>query len=419
MAFGFPIGLFIQIRFGQYSIGCSPGKVDTLRVRIPSAYVENVNPPEYAVTNSGNNRNFGVHFKPNITDVSIVGYNESRPRPGYPLRTDIVYRNEGTIPSSGKISVKLDPKYKYINADPAPSADIGADSLIWDFDSIPIFNFQRIHINGMVDSSAVIGNLLKLKGHIEPFLVDFMPTNNFFMLSDSIRGSHDPNDKRVQPAVGLTPNEIASGKELLYTIRFQKTGNLPADRVRITDKLDTALDVSTLRLVASSHEISSFRLLPGNLLEVVFNNINLKDSSSNELESHGFISFAIQRNKIYKNNYKIQNTAAIYFDFNEPIFTNTVVTPLATTVLATFEPKPIAKEANLLISPNPSSKDCVVDTRGRLSGSGDIVVFDEQGKICLTQHVDDFSIPINLSLNNLSNGAYIVRATAKKGLLVW
>ncbi len=182
--------------------------------------------------------------------------------------------------------------------------------------------------------------------------------------------------------------------------------------------LDTALDASTLRLIASSHAISTFRLLPGNLLEVIFNPIALPDSNSNESASHGFVSFAIQRKKAFNQAYKIQNTAAIYFDFNEPVITNTVITPLALPIVSSFEPDPKGtKNLGLKISPNPTAKDFVVKTLGRLSGPGDIVLINAQGKICLTAQVVDLLNPINLTINGLSDGAYLVRASGKQGVL--
>jgi len=403
---------------GRYAIGSSPGAIDTLRVNVPSSYVENINPPQHIVTNSGNDRNFGVHFKPDITDVSIAGYFAGRPRPGFPLDACIVYRNEGTIPAGGAISVKLNPKYQFISADPPPTAIVGGDSLIWDFSPISLFGQQWIHITGVVDSTTVLGSLFKMNGHIEPNLSDFMPANNHFMRSDSVVGSYDPNEKRVEPARGLTPAEIAAGKELVYTIQFQNTGNFQADRVRITDLLDTALNVSTLRLVAASHIISTFRLLPGNLLEVIFEHIALPDSNSNESASHGFVSFAIQRKKAFNPAYKIQNRAAIYFDFNEPVITNTVITPVAKPIVSSFEPNLTAtKNPGLMILPNPTAKDFVVDTRGSLSGPGDIVLINAQGKICLSLQVADWSNLINLTINGLHDGAYIVRASGKQGIL--
>jgi len=403
---------------GRYSIGSLPGTIDTLQVNVPSTYVENINPPQHVVTNTGTGRNFGVHFKQDITDVSIEGYFAGRPRPGFPLDAFIGYANVGTVPASGKIGIKLDPKYHFVSADPVPSAMVGTDSLIWDFDTISLFSQQQIRISGVVDVSTVLGSPFKLKGHIEPTLSDFKPANNYFVRIDTVVGSYDPNEKRVEPAKGLTPAEIAAGKELVYTVHFQNTGTYQADRVRITDILDTALDVKTLRLIASSHAITSFRLLPGNLLEVVFDQIALPDSNSNEPASHGFVSFAIQRNKAFNNYYKILNTAAIYFDFNDPIITNTVITTVATPTVSSFEPNTTdTKFAGLAISPNPTAKDFVVDTRGRLSGAGNMELFNAQGKICLSIPVADLSSPINIAITGLTDGAYTVRATGKNGVL--
>lgn len=402
---------------GSYSIGSTPGSIDTLRVNIPPTYVENINPPQHIVTNAGNNRDFGVHFKRDITDVSIDGYFAGQPRPGFPLDAYITYSNDGTLLASGKISVKLDHKYHFISANPAPTAMVGTDSLIWNFDTISLLTQQQIQISGSVDSSTMIGSTIHVNGNIQPILSDLNLFNNHFVRIETVVGSYDPNEKRVEPAQGLTPAEIAAGKELVYTVQFQNTGTYQADRVRITDMLDTALDVSTLRLVASSHAISKFRLLPGNLLEVTFDQIALPDSNSNEPASHGFVSFAIQRKKAFNNYYKIQNTAAIYFDFNEPVITNTVITPVATPTVASFEPNAKEKFQSLIISPNPTAKDCVVDTRGRLSGAGNIDLINAQGKTCLSLSVADLSIPVNVATNGLIEGAYIVRASSKAGVL--
>ncbi len=403
---------------GQYAIGSSPGLVDTIRLTVPSNYVENINPPLHVVSGSGNGRDFGVHFKPNITDVAINGSYAGRPRPGFNLSTYLYYSNEGTIPADGKVSVKLDPNFQFSQADPAPTAIIGTDSLVWDFSQMALFEHHYIQITGKVDSTAMLGSLFKMQGHITPALADYMLANNDFTLCDTVVSAFDPNEKRVSPAQGLTPAQIAAGKELVYTIQFQNTGNYQAERVRITDRLDTALNVNTLRFVAASHPVSTFRLLPGGLLEVIFDPIALPDSNANEAASHGFISFAIQRNKAYNANRKIKNTAAIYFDYNEPIFTNTVLTPLANSTVSTIEPSKLAKSnANLILSPNPSSQQFTVKTEGRLSGAGVLTVLNMNGQVCFQQKVPDWSGTIRVSPPGLRDGTYVVRASSQQGVL--
>jgi len=206
---------------------------------------------------------------------------------------------------------------------------------------------------GFLKPTVPLGYPMVTRGTVTPALTDHLPANNTFLAIDTVVGSFDPNEKHVIPAKGLTHTEILAGRSLNYTILFQNTGTYEADRVRITDHLDTALNWSTLRLIASSHTVTSFQLLPGGLLEILFDNIALPDSNANEAESHGFATFSIQRNKAYSPIYQVKNKAAIYFDFNDPIITNTVSTELATTTVSTHEPKkPRADQDVLWISPN-------------------------------------------------------------------
>ncbi|MBK9490010.1 MAG: hypothetical protein IPO07_15465 [Haliscomenobacter sp.] len=55
----------------------------------------------------------------------------------------------------------------------------------------------------------------------------------------------------------------------------------------------------------------------------MFKNINLPDSTNNEPESHGFVSFRIKDRSGLAEKTTIDNTAYIYFDQNPAIVTNT------------------------------------------------------------------------------------------------
>jgi hypothetical protein len=70
-----------------------------------------------------------------------------------------------------------------------------------------------------------------------------------------------------------------------------------------------------------------------------------------------------------------------------------------------------------LIAPNPTANDIWIETRGRLSGPGDIVLINTQGQICLATHSHELSNPVALTVSSLADGAYIVRATGKQGVL--
>ena len=71
-------------------------------------------------------------------------------------------------------------------------------------------------------------------------------------------------------------------------------------------------------------------------MKFIFNDIFLPDSTTNEPESHGYITYTINQNPDLPNNSKIKNTAAIYFDFNDPVITNTVLNTI-TNEINTYE----------------------------------------------------------------------------------
>lgn len=394
---------------GVYSLGVTPGANDTLRPMLQSPYLESVNPPYRLVGNGGINLDFGLNLTPDITDLSVQGYHAGRPRPGFDLMLAIQYGNKGTtIPNDAVLSVKLDNYLDFLDATPPPTAVFG-DSLVWSLAPIPMFDGGHIRINVNVQASTPLGFVVKSTCRITTAATDVAPVDNLCIVSDTVVGSYDPNEKRVEPADGLTAAEIADGKELLYTIHFQNTGTYPAERVRITDLIDTALYLPSCRFVASSHPVTTFRLKPGGLLEVIFDQIQLPDSLSDEPASHGFVTFALQRKKAYKPNVVVRNYAAIYFDFNEPILTNEVVTPLKTTTVSVGGAAEGTKVSQLRIYPNPAQHTFTVSANGQLSGKGVLVLQNASGQIYREQAVNDSGADVMVPVDHLPDGIYFVR----------
>jgi uncharacterized repeat protein (TIGR01451 family) len=149
---------------------------------------------------------------------------------------------------------------------------------------------------------------------------------NTFTAYDSVqtivRGAFDPNDKQATPQ--LSPSQVASGKYIDYTIRFQNTGTDTAFSVVISDTLSDDLQKGTLQMLASSHNCKT--TVKDNIVFFEFLNILLPDSNVNEPMSHGFVSFRIKPQTTVAPNTTITNKAAIYFDYNAPIITNTAGT---------------------------------------------------------------------------------------------
>jgi hypothetical protein len=135
----------------------------------------------------------------------------------------------------------------------------------------------------------------------------------------------DPNDKMVSPA-GCGPlGLIGRDEKLTYLVRFQNEGTGAAHKVVIKDVIDGNLDIESLRILASSHDITGVEVLPGNELVITFEGIELPPLVIDPLGSVGYVKFSLDQKPGLADGTPIKNNAAIIFDRNLPVITNTVL----------------------------------------------------------------------------------------------
>jgi uncharacterized repeat protein (TIGR01451 family) len=234
-------------------------------------------------------------------------------------------------------------------------------------------------------------------------LIDDADTlDNVSNLLATIVGPFDPNDKQVQPEGPITPEMIEQGQDLIYTIRFQNTGNYPAEDVRLLDTLSAQLDLNSFEVLSSSHPVS-WRIEQQRILEFYFKNIQLPDSTSDEPASHGFVKYKIRTRKDLPLGTKINNTAHIYFDFNRPITTNTTQNVVAELVL-THTPENIKP---LSIVPNPANQS--VTLRWETAQGGTLELLNAAGKKVLQQKIASGSNSTLVTIDTLPEGLYFIR----------
>lgn len=221
-------------------------------------------------------------------------------------------------------------------------------------------------------------------------------------------GSYDPNDKQGFPLGYGSDNRIRPGQALEYLVRFQNTGTDTAFTVQIRDTLSAWLDPATLRPGASSHPYTWSLSGPG-VLAFRFDNILLPDSNVNLIGSQGFVSFKIDQRPDVPLETQILNSAAIYFDFNEPVITNqtlhtvgidyiTSVQDVGTSAPSIgIQPNPALNET-LLHLPEGTERLMLTDVLGRPQG-----IFRVQGPV------------FRLERGNLPAGVYWLRAEDRKG----
>jgi uncharacterized repeat protein (TIGR01451 family) len=222
-----------------------------------------------------------------------------------------------------------------------------------------------------------------------------------------ITGSYDPNDKAVSPCGTGEQNNIVPGQTLQYLIRFQNTGNDTAFTVVIRDTLDINLNLLSVNSGVASHDYS-FRIVSPRVLEWTFNNILLPDSTTNEPESHGFVTFSVSQVSDLEYGTIISNTAAIYFDYNDPVITNTVFNTIYQYVPIISESQSqLQSEFSMLIFPNPTKNmfEILLEDNSYIkqveifSVTGEIVKYVDFGEECTNY---------SISSDSMSEGVYFV-----------
>ncbi len=266
-----------------------------------------------------------------------------------------------------------------------------------------------------------LGTLINHSAEIIGTAVDFYPENNFASISDVITGSYDPNDKQNQTGANPFGSDILIEDDVMqYQIRFQNTGTDTAFTVVVEDILDGNLDVTTIRPGLSSHDYA-VEFEGNNKLIFRFDNIMLPDSFVNEPASNGFVSFTIKTHGNLPIGTVIENTAAIYFDYNDPVITNTVVNMIVEPTVRTQEI--ITEDFELFILPNPVHTELnytfSLEEKSQVtveihSSNGELIetlISDES----MSEGIHQYS---SFGLENYSSGVYFLALRTNKGMSV-
>jgi uncharacterized repeat protein (TIGR01451 family) len=201
-------------------------------------------------------------------------------------------------------------------------------------------------------------------------------------------GAYDPNDKAGYP-IGWDEDHLIEVNEAIeYKIRFQNTGTDTAFKVVILDTLSQYLNVASLRPGVSSHPYQ-LDILPHAVLQFTFDNIMLPDSNVNEAASHGFVKFRIDQQTNNPLGSMIFNRAAIYFDFNEPVITNTTFHTVGEKLLVSVQPdlSPDSAQPIILAYPNPTKDIARFKLPDNLNGQLRFQLLDTHGRVLRQENI--------------------------------
>ena len=239
--------------------------------------------------------------------------------------------------------------------------------------------------------------------------IDCGTYNNTGSLLQILGNSYDPNDKNastdyMNENYPLGYLDAFTDDALSYTIRFQNTGTAPAQNIYIIDTLSAQLDWSSFTLLEATHPIQVVNLGNG-IMRFEFNQIWLPDSMSNEPQSHGHLTYRISENANNPIMSTIENTAYIYFDWNDPIITNT-----------TFHQNMWLDQIDeinggLAIYPNPAQTQISLG----LTEPSQVLIKDINGKVIFNELV---GLGQTINVQAFESGVYLIEGAQQKGKFI-
>lgn len=289
------------------------------------------------------------------------------------------YKNEGTAPApNASVTVTLDSLFVFQSAGLPVAAQNGLE-YTFELGTLAPGQSGVFELKLQVSCAASLGQTHCIRANIFPnalCLPALQARDEYLECRENI-GSFDPNDKRVFVNGQEEPGQALPDTELEYLIRFQNTGTDTAFRVVVEDRLPAALDLSSMTPVAASHPYT-VELLDQRRLRFVFDNIHLPDSNINEAASHGYIKFRVAQQPGLPIGTTIRNEAAIFFDFNDPVHTNT-----SSLVIGTVYTHPEPDNPYRVTAwPNPFSSAVSFELEGpALNSAVTLRLFDALGQL--------------------------------------
>ena len=366
--------------------------------------VENVSTPIYETVHV----DFPLTPITDCSDVGVYLLSYIPPRPGITYYNTLIVENNGTqLPVSGSVEFTHDPLLSLLDVldiDAGNSITTTATGFILNFNDLQPDESEVVTIRLNVPTSAMSGDIVT--NSVVYSVSDLNIDNNESSLTEVVVNSYDPNNKLESHGPEIIHDDFSDDDYLFYTINFQNLGTAEALDIRVEDMLDSQLDVSTFKMLISSHDYVLTRV--DNNLTWEFEDVNLPSESMDEPNSHGYIYFKIKPVTGFVIGDIIPNTADIYFDFNSAIVTNTFETEFVENNLSVVE----FLENPFILYPNPANDEINIQFSQLVGENIEVAIYDIQGKLVMHPKDEINENKIQLNVSGLSQGMYFVELSS-------
>jgi len=347
---------------------------------------------------------FCITANQQFEDLSVDIFPLDDAIPGFETDYQVVITNNGTqtVPNV-QVTFGYDENFQTYVTSTVPTSSTSTNALNFQFTNIEPFSQEVFEITMLnaVPPTLNGGEELPIAVQVTPDTNDFNIKDNLVFFKHTVVNSYDPNDKMVIQGDEIADEDI--DQYLDYRIRFQNLGTANALNVKITDTIDNNLDWTSFHPITSSHDYR-IEIVDGEQINYYFDNINLPFETADPEGSNGYITYKIKPKSTVQIGDTFENTAYIYFDFNLPIITNTVVTTVVDELrIDDFD------FSRIKVYPNPVSEVLYLNLNADLNVNY-ITLFDMQGKL-----IKRFEYQPELDLSGLQEGVYILKLNTDKG----
>jgi len=371
-----------------------------------------------------------------ISDLKLLTVNSGIPPvPGNAYHQKLIVKNMGTVTESDvQMGYEHDGQLNYLNTSMPSFVQTGGPNHYNISAGFPVLapgEVQTMFLTYDVPTNIPVGTELDFHdtlANMAPidvnWLLDYSPWNNVNHYEPVVIASYDPNYKEVHPK-GLDEEGYITSDvtEFDYTIHFQNEGTYYAQNIYIKDQLDDDLDWTTLTPGYSDYSYTTAVSETGEIT-FTFANINLpwKSTYGDELSS-GLVNFSIKRKDDVPQGTEFTNYADIYFDYNAPITTNTVINTLDDDKFNSIDEQVIVNTDEVTIDVYPVPADDMITFRVNnvlQNETATLVILDLTGKIVKSEQIilSEGTNYVVQNVSGLNKGNYISRLQFDNGTFV-
>ncbi len=409
-----PVGYYgLTDADGHYKFYCDSGNY-LVNWNAVSPWTLSSSPATYSISvppdSAGND--YGIWAPAAAVEYTqLVGYYTGFMRCNTTGYSTISIRNTGLYPANGTTTLIHSSNLPLDTVSSTQGFVITGDTVTWSYSGLLPGQNLSFHGNfydgaaGDTVTFTYIDSIFDLSWNFQRLY-----SNSFKFI---IPCSADPNDKSVDPVGESAAHYTLMSEDLMYTIRFQNTGNDTAFKVVILDTLDAGLDISTLRILANSHPVS-VQMTTGGALRFSFEGILLPDSIVDEAGSHGYVVYSIKPNTGLMDGTIINNPAHIFFDFNADVETNATFNTMVYNIPTSIQQS--TANVSAFIYPNPVTGKSRIFLTG-LAGEKHLVhIYNAIGERLISETFNGNQYELRY---NLPAGIYMFSITDSSGKLIY